>query len=192
MMSKPFPHRFVAAGVASAMGLCALLFLGGCGERSASAEAMPPPAKADPPQVGAMATAQPDTAMGQPAARPDPDPKIVDTSGIVDKGGIVEVKATREGLTRVGAAKCKACHVVQFESWSEGAHAKRTPPLDCESCHGEGSEYKAMAVMKDPAKARAAGLVMPGREFCATCHRGDWTNDMLTRVHAHKAAVGSR
>jgi hypothetical protein len=192
MMSKPVSHRSATAGVVSTMGLCALLFVGGCGERSASAEALPPPVKSDPPQLVAMATAQPDTAMRQPAAIQASVPKTAGKGGVVDEGGLVEVKATKEGLTRIGAAKCKTCHVVQFKSWSEGAHAKRTPPLDCESCHGAGSEYKALAVMKDPAKARAAGLVMPGREFCATCHRSGWTDDMLTRAHAHKAAAGGK
>jgi len=186
MMTKPCPLRYAAAGVVSAMGLCALLLLGGCGERNASAEATPPAANVDPLQIGATATAQPDTATARPVAEPLPDPNIVDA------GGVVEVKATKEGLSRVGAAKCKACHAVQFDSWSAGAHAKRTPPLDCESCHGAGSEYKAMTVMKDPAKARAAGLVMPGRQFCATCHRSGLTDDMLSSAHAHKVAVGAR
>jgi hypothetical protein len=58
--------------------------------------------------------------------------------------------------------------------------------LDCEACHGPGSEYKAIAIMKDPAKALAAGLVMPAKAFCATCHQSGWTDAMLTGAHAHK------
>ena len=97
------------------------------------------------------------------------------------------MKATKIGLARVGPATCKMCHKVQFASWSETAHAKRTPALDCESCHGAGSEYKAMATMKEPAKAQAAGLVMPAAAFCATCHMRNWNDSMLKRAHAHKS-----
>lgn len=97
------------------------------------------------------------------------------------------MKATKPGLTRVGAAACKPCHKVQSASWLESAHGKRTPPLDCEACHGPGSEYKALAVMKDPTKARAAGLVMPGAAFCVTCHTRGWNDGLLKKAHAHKA-----
>jgi hypothetical protein len=100
---------------------------------------------------------------------------------------VVAVKPGKPGVTNVGVAGCKTCHKVQFASWSASAHARRTPPLDCEGCHGPGSEYKPMPVMKDPAKAKAAGLVMPGAAFCATCHRKGWKDEMLKKAHAHKA-----
>jgi hypothetical protein len=87
------------------------------------------------------------------------------------RSGAIAVAATRAGLTRIGAEKCKICHKVQFASWVETAHAKRTPPLDRESCHGPGSEYKSLAVPS----ARAA---MP---------RG-WKDDMLRKAHAHKVS----
>jgi hypothetical protein len=106
---------------------------------------------------------------------------------VTDPGGDVAVKATKAGLAKVGSAACKMCHKVQFASWAATAHGKRTPPLDCESCHGAGSEYKPMAIMKDAAKAKAAGLVMPGAAFCATCHKRGWNDGMLKKVHAHKA-----
>lgn len=100
--------------------------------------------------------------------------------------------------TYVGAEKCKICHKTEFESWSKLKHAKamevlkpeeqtepkclechttgydktETPLLgvQCEACHGPGSEYKSPAVMKDPAKAKAAGLVTPDKALCETCH----------------------
>jgi hypothetical protein len=100
----------------------------------------------------------------------------------------VAVPATKLGLTYIGAAKCKMCHKVQYESWATSAHAERTPPLDCESCHGPGSEYKKLSIMKDPEMAKAAGLVMPEKSFCTgTCHQDSWQEDMLTRAHAHKS-----
>jgi len=97
------------------------------------------------------------------------------------------VAATKSGLTRVGPEKCKTCHKIQYASWIETAHAKRQPALECESCHGMGSEYKVMTVMKDAAKAKAAGLVNPEAKFCQTCHQQGWKEDQLKKAHAHKA-----
>lgn len=77
------------------------------------------------------------------------------------------------------------CHEVQFDSWAKSAHAARKPPLDCEACHGPGSGYSPMAVMKDPAKARAAGLVMPDKSFCSQCHKKGVTDGFLKQAHAH-------
>ena len=94
--------------------------------------------------------------------------------------------ATKPGLERIGAEACADCHDVQFESWADGAHAKRTPPLDCEDCHGPGSEYKPKAVMKDPAKAKAAGLVMPDKAFCAKCHKTGVDDAFMKKAHAHE------
>jgi hypothetical protein len=105
---------------------------------------------------------------------------------VVDKGGVVAVAATKPGLSRVGNDNCETCHDVQFASWSESAHAARKPPLDCESCHGPGSEYSKNAVMKDPVKARAAGLVIPERSFCSNCHTKGVTDDFLKKAHAHE------
>lgn len=106
-----------------------------------------------------------------------------------DPGGLIEVQATRPGLTRVGAERCGTCHQVQYKSWSMSAHARRTPPLDCESCHSAGSEYQARNVMKDTRKAMAAGLVIPEVGFCTTCHRRGWTKDMLVLAHAHEHSL---
>jgi ribosomal protein L40E len=105
---------------------------------------------------------------------------------VTDPGGQIAVAATKAGLTRIGAEKCRLCHKIQFASWVETAHAKRTPPLDCESCHGPGSEYKPIEIMKDPEKAKAAGLVIPAATFCARCHTRGWKADMLRKAHAHK------
>jgi hypothetical protein len=107
----------------------------------------------------------------------------------VDIGGLVEVGATKPGLARIGSTKCKLCHKLQFDSWAKTAHAARTPPLDCESCHGPGSEYKSLAIMKDSRKAQAAGMVMPARSFCSKCHTSGWSDDLLKRTHAHKAGA---
>ncbi len=141
-----------------------------------------PPIEPAPPAVTPQPTARASTPAPQPAA-------TARAPIAVDIGGLVEVGPTKPGLTRIGSDKCKLCHKVQFTSWAATAHAARTPPLDCESCHGAGSEYKTLAIMKDAKKARAAGLVTPVRAFCAKCHTTGWSDDLLKRAHAHKAGV---
>ncbi|MBS4029781.1 MAG: cytochrome c family protein [Ignavibacteriales bacterium] len=47
--------------------------------------------------------------------------------------------------------------------------------VQCETCHGAGSAYKSLSVMKDKGKATAAGLTSRKDEkeieaFCKTCH----------------------
>ena len=91
----------------------------------------------------------------------------------------------------VGPEKCKMCHKVQYESWAATKHAAQNPKVDCEHCHGNGGDYWKPAVMKDPAAAKAAGLIMPTKADCAKCHgQGKvpaMTDAMFAAVHAHKA-----
>ena len=96
--------------------------------------------------------------------------------------------STTAAPTAVGAEKCKMCHKVQFDSWMKTKHATNDPKVDCETCHGPGSEYKAMPVMKDPVKAKAAGLIVkPEKAACTKCHKDKWSDDMMAKSHAHKA-----
>lgn len=92
--------------------------------------------------------------------------------------------------THIGPEKCKMCHKVQFDSWTAHKHAKATPVLDCEGCHGAGSDYKTMPIMKDKAAAKKAGLIMPTKADCAKCHgKGTvsaMTDVLFAKVHAHK------
>jgi hypothetical protein len=89
--------------------------------------------------------------------------------------------------TNVGSEKCKVCHKVQYDSWLKSEHAEEKK-ADCETCHGPGSGYIALAVMKDPAKAKAAGLIAkPDKASCATCHKKGVKDEDLVKVHAHKA-----
>ena len=99
--------------------------------------------------------------------------------------------------TYIGAAKCKMCHKVQFASWSESVHAQAfdklkaedqgkaeclechatgdtadLPGVQCESCHGAGSGYKSMKIMKDAEASKAAGLQKPDEALCRGCHEG--------------------
>jgi hypothetical protein len=146
-----------------------------------------PVEKAMPEPVREMATPRPAPAVSAPiAAAP-----AAGASKVTDPGGPIAVAATKAGLRHIGAEKCKLCHKVQFASWAETAHAKRTPPLECESCHGAGSEYKSLDVMKSPAKARAAGMVIPTVAFCANCHKSGWKDEMLRKAHEHKTVAAA-
>lgn len=135
------------------------------------------PTPAEPARPAPVAAPAPAAAVA-PAA-------VVATPDIVDPGGIIAVAATKPGLKRIGSEDCGDCHDVQYDSWVKDPHGTRTPPLDCESCHGPGSEYKAKAVMEDPARARAAGLVIPDKDFCAQCHKKGVNDAFMKRVHAH-------
>lgn len=107
-------------------------------------------------------------------------------------------KAAAKKFEFVGDAKCKMCHKAEHTSWSATVHAKAWDVLkpeeqkkaecigchstgklvdgtlltgvQCEACHGAGSEYKAQKVMKDRAAAIAAGLVVPDKALCVKCH----------------------
>jgi cytochrome c553 len=72
---------------------------------------------------------------------------------------------------------CLKCHVTGHDADEErfGSMFKIEQGVQCEGCHGPGSEYKKMSIMKDHAKAVAAGM----REFkndedikelCLECH----------------------
>ncbi len=74
------------------------------------------------------------------------------------------------------APECLKCHTVTGFLGADVKVAEKTKytpaeGVSCEACHGAGSEYKAMKVMKDHAAAVAAGLMEPkGAEFCQKCH----------------------
>ena len=150
-----------------------LIFIAaGCnGQKTETAEAVEPEAAAEP-------AAEPmEEPAGEPVAAAEPATRI-------------EVAATKEGLARVGDTKCKVCHKIQHASWLNGSHATLDPVLDCESCHGPGSEYKKMSIMKNRELAIAAGLVLPEAGFCTeSCHTDDWNGGMLVESHERKPAA---
>jgi hypothetical protein len=89
----------------------------------------------------------------------------------------------------VGSAKCKMCHKVEFDSWAKTKHATAEPKAECETCHGNGGDYWKMSVMKDPAQAKAAGLIAkPEAAGCtAKCHKpAEFKDEMLGKVHDKK------
>lgn len=79
--------------------------------------------------------------------------------------------------------KCYGCHATGFGE--EGGFApdcettETMAGIQCEACHGPGSDYKKMKIMKDPEAAKAAGLKMPAPEHCTTCHNNSHHADMI-------------
>jgi len=98
----------------------------------------------------------------------------------------------------VGSEKCRLCHVDVYKSWLKTSHASASGRLTemslhgtecaechttgtardgedllnvgCEACHGPGSEYRKMRVMKDPIKAHELGLRIQSEIVCIRCH----------------------
>jgi hypothetical protein len=73
------------------------------------------------------------------------------------------------------AADCLKCHVTGHGAPADqlGEKYKADEGVSCESCHGPGGDYMAMAVMKDHAKAVAAGMTDPTEETCKKCHNAE-------------------
>jgi hypothetical protein len=68
--------------------------------------------------------------------------------------------------------KCLVCHVTGYSAPAEAKDVTYNPAegVGCEVCHGPGSDYKDMKVMKDPKAAMAAGMIVPNEETCKGCH----------------------
>lgn len=155
----------------------ALAFAGvlACGEKPSA------PAPAPAPSIEPAAS---------PTPPPSPQPDAVASVTGAERPAAETVTAPTKPApapaahAKVGADKCKMCHRVQHQSWAESAHAKKG--LDCEGCHGNGGDYWPASVMRDRAKAVAAGLVQPGVDRCRKCHpKADAS--LLPKAHAHKA-----
>lgn len=131
--------------------------------------------------------------------------------------------AMAQDHTYIGSDKCKMCHKVQYNSWLETSHAKATEAaqgstdpafedsclkchatnadasmsgVGCESCHGPGSDYKKMSIMKDREASIANGLIIPSQETCDQCHVDDGhskavdfaaNKDNAAAIHEHKS-----
>jgi hypothetical protein len=62
------------------------------------------------------------------------------------------------------ADACLACHGPDAATGLAG--------VQCEVCHGAGSDYWPIPVMMDKAKAVAKGLLIPEQGQCDRCHDG--------------------
>ncbi|MHB8899937.1 MAG: multiheme c-type cytochrome [Thermoguttaceae bacterium] len=70
------------------------------------------------------------------------------------------------------SAMCLGCHATatEAEPWERDETFSIKEGVQCEKCHGAGSEYMDLEVMIDPKASRAAGLKMPTQEDCLNCH----------------------
>lgn len=67
---------------------------------------------------------------------------------------------------------CLGCHATaaHTEDWEREPEFRIEEGVQCEACHGPGSEYMTESVMRDREAARKAGLRMPGERECMNCH----------------------
>lgn len=67
---------------------------------------------------------------------------------------------------------CLGCHSTAStaEEWEKDDTFKPEDGLQCEACHGPGSEYMAEGVMRNRTEAMKAGLKLPTKEHCLGCH----------------------
>jgi hypothetical protein len=81
-----------------------------------------------------------------------------------------------ETLKAVGQEKnpqCLECHTTGFNAGAykvDDPHASEFEGVQCESCHGPGSGYKTMKIMKDKEISLAHGLIEPTEDVCRKCH----------------------
>jgi hypothetical protein len=67
---------------------------------------------------------------------------------------------------------CLSCHATgQGQPFAPGVAAGDLRGVQCEACHGAGSLYRSLGVMKDRQSALDKGLAMPTRKTCLRCHR---------------------
>jgi excinuclease UvrABC ATPase subunit len=73
--------------------------------------------------------------------------------------------------------ECLKCHVTGYnlDATMLGKKFKVEDGVQCETCHGAGSAYKDMKVMKDKKLAIEKGLIVPDKleEFCVSCHNDE-------------------
>ena len=68
--------------------------------------------------------------------------------------------------------ECLKCHVTGYglDESNFTKDYKMEEGVSCESCHGPGSVYKKLSIMKDTKKFLANGGVLPDEKVCVKCH----------------------
>ena len=100
---------------------------------------------------------------------------------------------------------CLGCHATaaDTEPWEKDKDFVLQDGVQCEKCHGPGSEYSSLEVMRDPKAAMKAGLKKPTREGCRLCHYVKGSHVAVHRLPqmdidkaweqiAHRVPAGSR
>jgi len=87
--------------------------------------------------------------------------------------------AKDKGFTTPAAEtpQCLKCHTIgkEIDPAEMDDTFDKTQGVQCETCHGPGSEYKKLSIMKDVQAAKDNGLILPdaNETFCKTCHNPD-------------------
>jgi hypothetical protein len=87
--------------------------------------------------------------------------------------------------------QCLKCHVTAFAAPAEAKAESfdQSEGVGCEACHGAGSGYKKMKVMKDHDAAVAAGLTVITEETCTVCHNSESPTFESFNFEEAKAAI---
>ena len=67
------------------------------------------------------------------------------------------------------APACLECHVTGYGKPTAQTY-KLEDGVGCEACHGPGSDFKAIPIMRDQEQALANGLIVPDENNCVSCH----------------------
>ncbi len=79
---------------------------------------------------------------------------------------------------------CLGCHTTAFdvEDWEKDQTFHHEDGVQCELCHGPGSEYMPAEIMQNKMKAMEAGLMMPDEESCMMCHKEKGSHIAVIKV----------
>ncbi len=73
--------------------------------------------------------------------------------------------------------QCLTCHVIgkNIDQAELEDTFKKEDGVQCESCHGAGSEYKKLSIMKDLELSKQNGLIVHTEKeaFCTNCHNSE-------------------
>jgi hypothetical protein len=83
------------------------------------------------------------------------------------------------------AATCLGCHATasEAEEWEKDPTFRMEDGVQCEKCHGPGSEYMPDEVMRSREASARAGLIWPKKESCNLCH---YVKGSHVKVHHKK------
>jgi YVTN family beta-propeller protein len=79
---------------------------------------------------------------------------------------------------------CLGCHATgaEAEEWEREETFFVEDGVQCEKCHGPGSEYMDADTMMDPQAARRAGLMIPAKRDCLLCHETKGSHAAIHRL----------
>jgi YVTN family beta-propeller protein len=79
---------------------------------------------------------------------------------------------------------CLGCHATasDVEAWQLDPTFHIEDGVQCELCHGPGSEYMAAEIMADPEAAMMAGLRKPDQSTCMVCHKEKGSHTAVLEV----------